>query len=61
MEDIFLIDREFYYHNITYNPFTTKFKVTKITIQELRSQRLIHHNTTRLASRIRRLHHNHLL
>ena len=29
---LFLIDRDFYYHNITYNNFTTKFKVTKNTI-----------------------------
>ena len=31
-EIFFLIDRDFYHHYITYNIFTTKFKVTKITI-----------------------------
>ena len=63
MDDIFLIDREFYYHNITYNTFTTKFKVTKITVRieitTLNTSYIIH-NTTRLAPRIRRLHYNHL-
>ena len=56
MDDVFLIDREFYYHNITYNTFTTKFEVTKITARI----EITIHNTTRLAPRIRRLHYNHL-
>ena len=57
MDDVFFFYREFYYHNITYNTFTTKFEVTKITVRI----EITIHNTTRLAPRIRRLHYNHLL
>ena len=44
----FFFVEKLYCHNITNNTYATKFKVTTITIQELRLQCLIH-NTNRLA------------
>ena len=41
--DFFLINRDLYYHYISYNTFTTKFKVTKKITIELRFQTI---NTT---------------
>ena len=57
----FFINRDLYYHYITYNTFTTKLRLQKklqlrIKIPTINTT----YTATRLASRIRRLDYNHL-